>query len=1085
MQTLCRIELLGALRAHYGGRSIDRFRTYKAGALLAYLACNDRHAHPREELAERFWPEAEPNAGRNSLKQEIASLRRQLEPPGIPVGSILSADRLHVHLNFEVVVTDVQEFEAALSGARERERTQESLECALALYRGPLLPAYYEAWILPERSRLEAAYQGVLQALAAAIEQKDLCRALDLTHRLVALDPLGEESHRELMRLYMTLKQPDAALRQFKILQTTLRTELHTAPTSSLQAYAAEIAERFPAAALARKRVPRTRTPVLPPLPPPPAPRTGPRLPVRFTRFFGREKEIAEIVSRLQPHFGAPDCSRLPGFSPGSAASGDHDAETPQQVRLLTLTGPGGSGKTRLALEAADRLTEMFGGHAWFVPLAEIREAKGMIEAIAGALNLHAPPSSDLHAHLEAVLASRPSLLVLDNLEQLGERAAEIIYRLLEQAPELVCLTTSRARLNLGAEREFPVSPLPLPSKADTKEMLSAVASVALFVDRAQAVRPDFQITRHNAGMLGALCRRLEGIPLALELAAAWTPTLALSQILERLSRRFDLLVSGRKDLPLRHRTLRAAIEGSYELLSPELQRLFARLSLFQGGWTLEAAEAVCPNALHGLADLRARSLIQIEENHGASRYHLMETLREFAAEYLEASERREVEQLHAAFFLRWAEQQATLLGGPKTEQTLDLLDADHENLRAALTLFKSLSEGASKDSEPATVRPALAPLLPPPNEAGARLAGALGRFWDLRGHFAAGREWLDAFLPADLVCPEAGQRKALAMAGVLAVRQSDYPRAHLCFEALDKVAVALQDTEHIVRSRYGFALIAVHQGRYQAAQTLFTECLELWRQMDDAEGMATALHGLGIVAYHRGEAADAARLYEQALNRRRELGDSRGIAASLHALALVLCAEGDLLTAAAFFTESRLLCQALGHRAGIASALEGLTDIAVRRQDWPLAGRLLEEHQEIMRALGNRDGVAYAHRQRADIAYLLGDGETAERHLRESLTLYRQADHIWGIASSLAAFGRLEQARRRPERAVRLLACADALWTTIAAEVDTRVRADFQPHLEALRITLGERAFAAAYAAGQKMICEQAIHLALHPPPS
>jgi predicted ATPase/DNA-binding SARP family transcriptional activator len=432
-------------------------------------------------------------------------------------------------------------------------------------------------------------------------------------------------------------------------------------------------------------------------------------LPLQLTRFFGREAEIARLCSILISPPASREAQRtrrrtgedpdpfnsesLRDLCVSCEAGGELAAH--KACRLLTLTGLGGSGKTRLALEVAERLRTPFHGAVWFIPLQDLTDARLIPDKLLDVLRLPRSPQIEPIEQAAAFLSRQPSLLLLDNFEHLVEHGAPLVQTLLEQTPALTCLVTSRQRLNLAGEQEFPVAPLPVPTTAPDKTdpsdppnpsdptdpaLLIQCPSVALFLDRAQATRPDFQLTRTNAAAVMGVCARLEGLPLALELAAARIGALAPAQILERLSQRFDLLATTRRGAAPRHRSLRAALEWSYQLLSPELQRFFARLSVFQGGWTLEAVEAVCdePNALQYLEQLRECTLVQAAEAGGEMWFRLLETLREYGAEQLGSEEREAVAHRHASYYLAVAERADQVAWFERLERELD-------NLRAAL----------------------------------------------------------------------------------------------------------------------------------------------------------------------------------------------------------------------------------------------------------------------------------------------------------------------------------------------------------------------------------------------------------------
>jgi len=796
--------MLGQLRACHTARTINRFSTQKTGLLLAYLAYYRKRVHPREELAELFWPDSDVEACRTNLRVALLSLHRQLEPPGTPAGSVLMCQRTCVQLNPQVITTDVADFEAALQAAwLEDDPIQQAhyLSEALNLYRGVLLPGFYEEWVLTERDRLADAHVGALKQLIAILEKAgDLNRAVEYAHQAVVADPLREEIHLDLMRLYAATGRPAAALRQYQELERLLREELKEEPSEEARVFVERLQKRRYVAAMHRRRTiqsqsdsrnrgdsvalpwpqpQRLRESPRPPVAAPPpqdngsrnpslagkkavgrqhgtqdnglpntsSPRSAEapslRLPMQFTRFFGREEEIARLQELVN----------------GERAD-DHS-------RLITLTGPGGSGKTRLAIECVRQAASVRAGAVWFVPLADLIDARLIPAAILGTLCPNTSTRSEALEEVVAALANRPTLLILDNFEHLVESGAALVKTLLECVPTLTCLVTSRQRLGLEGEQEFPVAPLPTPSAPGTPERLLEFASVQLFVDRAQLTRPDFQVTARNAADVAALCDRLEGIPLAIELAAPWIQSLTPAQILSRIERRFDLLVSRRRDIGPRHVTLRAALEWSYRLLSPELQRFFARLSVFRGGWTLETAEAVCGNAEvweygsqaptqppshtstpHLLARLQAHSLVVAEEAEGGMRYRLLETLREYANEQLSAAERERLARRHAAYYLELAENTKAKGAGAEQAEGLARLEEEHDNFRAALEWALA--------SEP---------------EIALRLTVALWRFWYVRGYLNEGRRWLEEALSRSEDGPESIRARSMRRAWWLEAR--------------------------------------------------------------------------------------------------------------------------------------------------------------------------------------------------------------------------------------------------------------------------------------------------------------------------
>jgi predicted ATPase/DNA-binding SARP family transcriptional activator len=955
-----RIEMLGGLRAVEGDRVLTQFRTQKAGSLLAYLAYHSRHPHPREALLELLWPELDLDASRNNLRFVLHSLRHQLEPPGAPRPRVLLADRSTVSLDPAAFTTDVAELEAAFAAAGRAAEPSERVRLllpAVELYRGELLPGALDPWVLSARQQVAEVYLGALEQLVAALEDVgDLERAVAYARRAVSADALREEAHFHLMRLYAAAGQPAATLRQYQELERLLQEELGETPSAATRALAEELRQsartvivtrtfdqgreadrrplsEAPAAAPPPSLLPAPcAAPAEPPILIPPAP----TLPAQFTRFFGREEEIAQLTAML--------C--IP------------------EVRLVTLTGSGGSGKTRLAIAAAGRLPAEFGGAIWFVPLASLMEARLLPDAILGALGL---PRSGAEEPLEQVvgaLQGRPALLVLDNFEQLVEEGAPLVLDLLTRMPGLTCLVTSRVRLGLAGEQEVMVLPLPAPrvsaSRSRAREaadpspsngepfLLMSYASVQLFVDRAKAARAEFRLTAENAGEVAVLCDRLEGLPLAIELAAAWSGMLTPGQMVSRLERRFELLVSMRRDLPARHRTLWATLEWSYRLLSPELQRFFARLAVFRRGWSLEAAEAVCgaPQALAYLRQLRESSLVVAEEAGGAMRCYLLETVRQFAAEQLTPEERAELDRRHAEFFLAMAEQAYAGIARAGGSVWLEPLEREHDNLRAALDWSQSAAGNL---------------------ELGQALGGALGWFWIARGYLTEGRERLERLLaleraprppeapqsPRTSRVPGGARTRLLAYAGLLASEQGDCEAARGYFQENLKI---YRQSGNWVRIAWGLTHLgaaAREQGDLDAARSSFEEAVAIQRQHGTPSGTALALGNLGSVALCQGELEAARPLFEESHALYATCGDKRGCAWGLHELAMIARQSGDLTAGRALEEQSLALRRELGNRQGTAECLAGFAELARAQGQPERAARLFGVAGAICDAIG------------------------------------------------------------------------------------------------------------------------------------
>jgi non-specific serine/threonine protein kinase len=597
-------------------------------------------------------------------------------------------------------------------------------------------------------------------------------------------------------------------------------------------------------------------------------------------------------------------------------------------VRLLTLTGAGGVGKTRLALVVAADLLDLFEDGACFVDLASIVDPALVPSVIARALEVSETAQQPLSQSLVELLRDRSLLLVLDNMEHVAG-AASVVAGLLAACPALKVLVTSRAALRLSGEYEYPVPPLQLPDPTRPPDLdaLRRCEAVSLFIQRATAARADFVVMHDNAAAVAELCARLDGLPLAIELAAARVKLLSPQALLARLGRRLSLLTGGARDLPARQQTLRSTMDWSYGLLEPAERLLFARLAVFVGGCTLEAVEAVANadhdlslDVLDGLALLVDKSLLrQAEGPEGEPRFGMLETIREYAVERFEASdEAAAVRRRHAECFLALAEQAAPELTGPHQAAWLERLERDHDNLRAALGW--ALEQGSA--------------------DVGLRLAAALGEFWGVHCHFSEGQGWLERVLARWPDAPISVRARALNAAGNLAYIRN----------------------EHI-----------------QAAAFL-EESLNLRRALKDQPGVAQSLHYLGRVAHYSGEYDRAAALYAESLAIRRTLGDTCGVAWTLNSSAVLARNRRDDERARALFEESLALFRELGHIWGIGLVLNNLARVARDLEDWDRTAGLCAESLAIFRSVGDRHGVAWVLSNLVVVAQRRGAWEWAAR---------------------------------------------------------------------------------------------------------
>ncbi len=697
-------------------------------------------------------------------------------------------------------------------------------------------------------------------------------------------------------------------------------------------------------------------------------------------------------------------------------------------VRLLTLIGPPGIGKTRLAVQAAAGLRNAFLDGVWFVPLAALRDPRLIAPLVARTLGIKEVSGTSLRASLQDHLATRQALLVLDNFEQLAS-AAPLITDWLTGAPDIKILVTSRAALDVYGEHEFPVPLLALPDPQDTVDLdrLLQYEAVHLFVERAQAVRPDFALTAENAALVATICRRLEGLPLTIELAAARMRVFPLPALLARLQSRLTLLTGGARDLPPRQQTLRGALEWSYELLEPEEQRLFHRLAIFMQGFTVEAAEAVAgPDAadgagvLAGLTSLVAKSLVQQQvSNDGESRYAMLETVREYAREQLVASgDLPTVARRHALYYLALAETAAPGLTGRHQAAWLRRLDREHDNLRTALAW--------------AVEEPDLTPAL--------RLAVALARFWEVHGPVSEGRSWLEGALVGDRGVPAELRARALHAAGNLAFDEDDYATAQTWHEESLALRRAEGNRAGIADALDSLGNVAHRQGHAARAQECVAESLALRRAINDRAGVGRTLVNLGALALGQGQYGPAREAFDEALRYMRLSGDAWGTALALNHLGEVLLYEGEYARAAALLDESLQLFRQLGDKRHSARALESLGMLARKQTDYA------------------RGGPFYT----------------------EGLLLFAEAGAKYGVAVCLEGLAAVSGGQGDPVRAACLRGAAESIRAEIGAPRPPERRTDVERRVSAARVEPDRQLIADAAAEGRALAIDEAITYAL-----
>jgi predicted ATPase/serine/threonine protein kinase len=724
-------------------------------------------------------------------------------------------------------------------------------------------------------------------------------------------------------------------------------------------------------------------------------------LPVQRNAFIGREREataLRQLLSRVD-------------------------------VQLVTLTGPGGIGKTRLALQVAADAAAEFPGGVCFVPLSAVSDPALIVSTIAQALGVRETGNQSAQESLKEYVSGidQPTLLLLDNFEHLVS-AAPVITQMLTTGPKLKVAVTSQAPLHVYGEHEFPVPPLALPDlkSIPSLEVLARLPAVALFVERAKAVKREFTLTKENAPAVAAICARLDGLPLAIELAAARIKLLPPSAMLARLESRLNLLTGGARDLPTRQQTLRSTVDWSYGLLNAAEQTLLRRLSVFTGGCTLEGVEAVCDtkgdlglDILDGMASMVDKSLVQqLEQVDAETRFLMLSTIREYALERLaESDDEVATRRAHAAYYLVLAEEGAEdMVTHP---EWLDRFEIEHDNFRLALdTLIKTGDA-----------------------EWGLRLGAALFRFWETREHLKEGRDSI---------------ARLLALEGTVARPKL---RARLLFAA---------------------AVLAGEQGDYEAGRQLFEDSLETCLELNDTRGVAVALNALAVNARERGDLAGAAALFERCVPLWKDLGDSADIARALSNLANVRKMKGEYAAASALYDECLTMFRKAGDGAGVAWTLNYQADVAREKADLVVARSFCEQSLAAFRQLRDGWGIATTLSDLASLHCDQGNDVEARSFYGESIKMFQELGHKRGIARALESLAASAAAQSNAEKSLHLAGAAAALRQRLGAPLTPSEQSRLEKALEFARRTLGSAAGLTAWMEGWAMPVEQAVREAL-----
>jgi len=991
-----RVHLLGGFRVIIDDRVIPEtaWRLSKARKLIQVLCLAPGHSLHREQIMDLFWPDLAPKAAAGNLYQIVHAARRALmahapeRDPRVPI----------IHLRQQLVAleppgelwTDVDAFIEAAANARGSADLA-ACKTAIQLYTGDLLPEHpYDEWLVARRSTLRDTLVDLLFQEARLHQQlADLSAAGVALRKIIEIEPVHEQAHADLMRIYALNGEPALALEQYRRYCERLDRDLDEQPGPSITRIYEEIVASRATTSAAKPTTSTTDRAS-----------TG-NLREPLTNFIGRHRELAEVLRLAQEH------------------------------RLVTLTGAGGCGKSRLARAAASALSGEFPDGTWLVELAALADPNLILKTIARALGIAEQSELTLEETLIASLRQRRLLIVLDNCEHMLDACAACCTAILEACPQVHIIATSRERLRSAGEQSWRVPSLTLPDeRASTPEQIMASDAVQLFIDRARLVQPGVSIDAESSRAIATICRRLEGIPLAIELAAARIGVLSFAQIADRLDDALRLLSTGDRSGSARHQTLRAALDWGYALLTEPQQRTLNRLSVFAGGWTLDASRAV----LNGdemdedhveelVLQLAERSLVQVEQAGDEPRYSLLEIVRQYAHERLtEQDERNTIRHQHAVYYARLADATEAVLRGPDQSTGMRRLDDEIQNVRAALNWADEVGDVSL----------------------GLQLCWGMWRYWQTRGTLIEGRRWITRFL--NLPVPDA-----------------------------------------YLELRTGVLFAAARFAQLQSddrAMELALECLASAREINHLHHASGALTMMGHIALQRGDIARARKHYEEALNIRRELGEAWSIAISLNSLGLIALEEGEIDRAQMRFSEGTGLFRVAGDVYHVAISLFHLGNTATLANDPVAARRFHEESLDYLRQLGDRPRIARGQVGLAQVLVDSGQLTEARALLADSLGIAAEVGAKETIMCCLEEFAVLAATEGQAGPALRLEAAANALRVATGEPpqryIVDRIRAALAPARRVL--TADEQA--AAVASGAHLSVDEAIRLALSTEP-
>lgn len=1042
---MLQIFLLGTPQLILDGNPLHTLTSVKSQALLYYLAIS-RRPESRLILAGLLWPEKTDTEARTNLRQAVRQLRQTL---GDQDGGYLITTRDTVALpDTQSVEVDAVAFEWMVNAGLRGQK--QVLQLAVDRYAGDFLSGFYlddaygfEEWMLTFRERLRSlAILGLHNLVNAFAESHEITTGLTYARRLLELEPWREEAHRLMMQFLAWDGQTSAALAQFDTCRQILTEELGVPPSPETRAlYDAIRANQTPRKTARKDEPPPQRARALPPH----------NLPSQQTPFIGRVQESRTIQRLLTPQ---ADQEKKP---------------------LVTLKGMGGVGKTRMAVQIGQDLLPYFSDGVWFIELAATTEPAQVPQAIVSTLSLREGTEQPSLEIIQEHFRARTALLILDNCEQVLAACAEIAQTLQTHCPFLTLLVTSREPLHLPNETVFPmpVMETPDPEHLPPFDKLIHYDSVRLFVERARVSWPAFPYTAETAPFIAEICKRLDGIPLALELAAVRVNALSVEKIAQRLGHRFRLLThSHRTSLP-RHQTLFALVDWSYDLLEPEERTLLQRLSVFSGSWTLEAAETICSfnpegkaytqplhpmDVLDLLTRLVDKSLVQVPEFEGENtRYRLLETIRQYAHGKLrEGGEAATAVLNHGLYYMNLVLTANPALKGAEQARWMARLHSEQDNIRAA---FNGWLQN----------KPGFAVLM----------AGALGRYWDRQGFYTEGRETLDqALLAAQAVSP-ADKLKALKWSSALAMRQGNFAKANPI--ALDGLALARTEGDKVSTASFLnlLGIITIGQNDQQAARKYIEESVDVQRELGNQWGVAVSLGNLCGLCRETGYTEEALQYIQEAVEISRHLGDRNLIASHLDGLAECYLELSDPEKAQTYLEEAHAIQHELGDQQGTAYTLSDLGIVAWIRKSFKLAQDYFDKSLAIRQEIGDQAGEGYLHHLIGMNALGAGDAVTAKQHLHAALAILHALGDERNSINCVEEIGFVAQDLGNPVKAVKIWAATHAWRQVSGVPVRGYYRAFHEEKHAQICSQLDEQQFQSAWEAGSQMSFAQVVAFA------